>query len=86
MGRKAVMQQSPNATPKSSEPRRGRRPTIACRNKWRRIDALQRCVRFREQYRQALTARSAGNVDALFPFGAYKLVRLGLVGVEPPPP
>jgi REP element-mobilizing transposase RayT len=86
MGRNAVMNQSPKAKPRTSEPRRGLRPTIACRNKWRRIEALQRCVQFRQQYRQALTQRRAGDIAVLFPHGAYKLVQLGLVGVHPPPP
>lgn len=85
MGRSAVMNQVPGASPRTSEPRRGLRPTVACRNKWRRIEALQRCVRFLERYREAFEARRAGNVKVEFPFGAYKLARLGLVRVEPPP-
>jgi hypothetical protein len=42
MGRYAVLRQSWRESPTSREPRRGLRPTIAARNLWARLEAIQR--------------------------------------------
>ncbi len=42
VGRRAVLRQHWNSRPNTREPRRGLSPRVACRNKWARIEALQR--------------------------------------------
>jgi len=42
VGRKGVLRQRWNDSPNTREPRRGLSPRVACRNKWARIEALQR--------------------------------------------
>jgi putative transposase len=85
VGRRAILRQSPFDTPRRGEPRRGLRPRVACKNKWRRIETLRRNVEFQRRYRQALEAMMAGE-DVVFPGGSYQLRELGIVRVEPPPP
>ena len=86
LGRRAVLRQSPFATPRRGEPRRGLRPRVACRNKWRRIEALARNADFLARYRKAYRAMRAGREQARFPAGTYQLSVLGLVRTEPPSP
>ena len=85
IGRRAVLRQSPFATPRRGEPRRGLRPRVACRNKWRRVEALARNTDFLERYRKAYRVLRAGAKRATFPAGTYQLRVLGLVRTEPPP-
>jgi putative transposase len=54
MGARRVMKQKPTDRPAPGEPRRGLNPRIACRNTWKRIEALQRLVGFLDDYRDAL--------------------------------
>ena len=65
-----VLAQRPFDRPRSREPRRGLSPRVACRDKWRRIEALGRLVGFLRDYRDALLSwRSDRSV--LFPAGTY---------------
>jgi putative transposase len=85
LGRKAVLRQSPFSSPKSYAKRRGLRPRVATRNKWLRIELLQRGKHFTARYGDARERRRRGERDVVFPYGSYELVRRGLVRCEPPP-
>ena len=53
LGRKAVLEQDSFDRPKSFDPRRGLNPRVACKDKWRRIEALARRKEFLEAHREA---------------------------------
>jgi putative transposase len=74
VGRKAVLRQHWSHGPNTREPRRGLSPRVACRNKWARIEALQRNRAFLDQYRGARADHLAGR-EALFPAGTWWLCR-----------
>lgn len=71
VGAARVLAQSFFARPAPSEPLGKLNPRIACRSKWRRIEALQRLAEFTRAYREALDAWRAGVRDALFPSGTW---------------
>jgi putative transposase len=73
LGRQAVLDQSPFDCPRTFEPRREMKPRVATRDKWRRIEALQRLDEFLSSYRAAWLAFRDGIRDALFPFGTYAM-------------
>ena len=72
--RKAVLRQHWDDSPNTREPRRGLSPRVACKNKWARIEALQRNQAFLECYRAARADHLAGR-DAVFPAGTWWLCR-----------
>ncbi len=71
LGIARVLAQNPSARPASGEPRRALSPRVACKNKWKRIEALLRLAEFGRAYRHALDAWRAGARDALFPPGTW---------------
>ena len=71
MGAAKVMAQKPTARPGQGEPRRGLNPRIACRDKWKRVEALQRLKEFRRAYRKAWLAFARGLRETVFPYGTY---------------
>jgi len=73
LGALRVMAQRPTDRPRPGEPRRGLRPRVASRDKWKRIEVLGRLKEFLSRYRAALAERCAGNLAALFPTGTYLL-------------
>jgi len=73
MGVARILAQSFFGRPALGEPRRTLSPRIACRNKWKRIEALQRLVEFRAAYREALAAWRTGMRDVLFPPGTWRM-------------
>jgi hypothetical protein len=82
VGRKGVLRQHWSHRPSTREPRRGLSPRVACRNKWARIEALQRNQAFLDHYRGARADHLAGR-DALFPPGTWWLCRfVGLKSAE----
>lgn len=84
LGRRNVRRQAWDATPTSREPRRGLRPRVAARNKWLRIETLQRNKEWQAEYREARRRWKSG--DAIeFPYGTYWLQRFAHVAVKPPP-
>jgi hypothetical protein len=85
VGRKAILRQSPFSCPKRCTERRGLRPRVATRNKWRRIELLNANKDFLSQYREALRRRRAGELDVEFPYGTFKLRVLGLARCASPP-
>jgi REP element-mobilizing transposase RayT len=73
LGVARVLAQSPFARPRSGEPRFELNPRIAARDKWRRIEGLQRLTAFVEEYRRAWAALRAGAASVIFPAGTYLL-------------
>lgn len=80
LGRDRVLRQSPFDRPRTDEDRRSLNPRVAAKDKWRRIEALQRLKSFLSAYRQAWLRFAAGDRDVLFPFGTYGMVmRFGVL-------
>jgi hypothetical protein len=84
VGRSQILSQSWLDSPTSDEPRRDRRPRVACRSKWARIQTLQRNQLFIAEYRVARAALLAGT-PIPFPAGTYWLRRFANVPVAPLP-
>jgi putative transposase len=62
-------------SPATINARRGMSPRVASRDKWRRIELLQRLKTFVEDYRRALRAWLGGQREVVFPPGCYKMRR-----------
>ncbi|HEX9242030.1 MAG TPA: transposase [Anaeromyxobacter sp.] len=71
LGRTRVLRQSPFSRPAAIEPRRKLNPRVAAFDKWKRIEALSKLVRFVREYRTALRSLKAGVRDVVFPAGTY---------------
>lgn len=82
LGRNAVLRQSWRDSPTSRHRRRGLRPTIAARNLWARLEAIQRNREFVADYRRARAALLAG-APIPFPAGTYWLRHFMSVEVVP---
>jgi len=72
LGRKRILSQRWNDGPSDAEPRRELSPTLACRDKWRRIERLKENKLFQKLYRAAFHAFRAG-VAATFPLGTWSM-------------
>jgi hypothetical protein len=59
-----------NDRPADAEPRRQLSPTVACRDKWRRIERLKHNKLFHALYRAAFLGFRAG-IAAVFPLGTW---------------
>jgi len=57
-------------------------PQVAAKNKWARIEALNRNRSFVERYRDAFLGHIAGLASIVFPFGTYWMRRFGKVACE----
>jgi hypothetical protein len=57
-------------------------PQIAAKNKWARIEALQRNRSFVKKYRDAFLAHLAGFANVVFPFGTYLMRKIAKVACE----
>ena len=86
LGRKAILRQSPFSCPVTATQRRGLRPRVASRNKWRRVELLRANRSFLCSYRSAYERRRSGSVDVEFPYGTYQLRKLNLVRCQQGPP
>jgi putative transposase len=75
LGRAAILAQRHTDFPRTREPRRNLNPRVACRDKWRRIETLQRLKEFHRSYQEAYEAFRAGLPDVLFPLGTYWMRR-----------
>ena len=73
LGAAAVLAQPTEARPRSVEPMGGLRPTVASRDKWRRIEVLARLAEFVADYRRALVRWRKGIAGVVFPAGTYLL-------------
>jgi putative transposase len=71
LGVARVLAQSAFSRPAAGEPRRVLSPRVATRNKWKRIEALQRLAEFVSGYKIALAAWRAGERNVLFPAGTW---------------
>ncbi len=84
IGKAAVLAQKVGDSPFTREPRRRLNPTVACKSKWHRIEALRRQKRFILEYREALLEWRRGNREVLFPAGTYALRIHAGVSCAPP--
>lgn len=75
MGMRRVRRQPRESSPNTRLPRRGIRPTVAGKNKWARIEALQTNKRFFEEHREARLRFEAGERGVVFPLGTYQMVQ-----------
>lgn len=82
VGRATVRAQHWGDNPRSREPRRTLDPRVACKNTWRRIEALARNKAWLASYRAARAALLAGTA-ALFPVGTFWLRRHAHVACLP---
>ncbi len=71
MGVRRVLAQRPGAWPKLREPRMELNPRIACKDKWKRIEAIQRLKEFLQDYRVAWKRFAGGLRNTVFPYGTY---------------
>ena len=71
LGVQAICAQSPFQRPDNRELRRNINPRIACRDKWKRIEAIGQREVFLRRYRQAIAAWREGKKSAVFPAGTY---------------
>jgi putative transposase len=83
LGRALVLRQRWQDSPRSSEPRRQLKPTVAARNVWRKIEVLARNRVWLQAYRAARDLWLRGDT-ALFPPGTYWLRRFGGVTCDQP--
>jgi len=75
LGRQSVLDQDWRDSPCSRESRREINPRVAAKNKWSRIEALQRNKAFGNDYCRAFEAFRKGIKDVLFPAGTFWLRR-----------
>lgn len=73
LGRRRALKQSTTARPTGREPRRGLNPRVAGRDKWKRVESLQRLRRFLLGYRSAWRHFAEGDRSVMFPFGTYAM-------------
>ena len=85
MGPKRVLQQNPYDSPQTPARRTGLSPTVAGRDQWKRIEALQDRKAFLQAYHQAKQKLREGIREVLFPYGTYAVVRwYGCLSMGPP--
>jgi putative transposase len=84
LGRAAILRQSWRDCPRSREPRRKLRPHVACKNTWRRIEALSRNKMFLTRYAACRDSMLAG-ACVPFPIGTYWLPRFAKIPCDPDP-
>jgi putative transposase len=72
LGRKRILAQHWNDRPIDAEPRGELNPSLACRDKWRRIECLRQNKLFQALYRAAFHAFRSG-AAAIFPFGTWSM-------------
>jgi len=75
LGREAVKKQDPFGYPTGFDPKFELNPKLACKNKWRREEVLQRLKSFLDAYSEAWKQFKQGAKDVLFPAGTYWMVR-----------
>jgi len=83
MGAEKVKAQKKESSPNSYEPRRQLNPRVACRDKWKRIEILQRLKSFLKEYRIAFKKFQSGEREVFFPAGTYQMRKLFNVNCKP---
>jgi len=86
LGARAVLRTSRETRGTSKEEHGARNPTLASKNKKRRIERLQALGLFRSEYREAYRRYRAGERDVVFPAGTLLMVRRHGVRCEAEPP
>jgi REP-associated tyrosine transposase len=71
LGAGAALRQRPTARPSSPERRGGLRPRFASRDRWKRLETINRAREFIAGYRRAWLLFSAGQRKVTFPAGTY---------------
>ena len=71
LGRRRILAQSPFASPNTREPRFQLSPNVACRDRWKRIEALQQRKEFLAEYRDCYVRFRAGERSVVFPEGTW---------------
>lgn len=80
LGASAVRTQSIYGTPRKRKPRGQLSPRVACRDRWLRIERLQRLKTFEVEHEAARQRFLHGERDVVFPVGTYRMVKqLGAV-------
>jgi hypothetical protein len=86
LGLRALDDQHWSESPTTFAKRRGLRPRIATRNKWRRIEAIQRDKAFVAAHVLCRERWLAGDRDVLWPVGTYQMrVMHGAACAQGPP-
>jgi hypothetical protein len=70
LGPQRILSQHWNDSPSNAEPRRQLNPTLACRDKWLRIERIKNNKAFHDCYRRAFEAFRKG-LAAVFPVGTW---------------
>ncbi|MCP3981031.1 MAG: hypothetical protein GY716_17175 [bacterium] len=84
LGVRRVLAQSPLDRASSEEPRGELSPTVAIRDKLKRVQVLRAFRTFLDAYRDAWRCFAEGNRDVVFPWGTYWMrVRLGVRCADP---
>ena len=73
MGMKLVLKQNWQLSPRSKEDMFSTIPSVSGRSKWARMEALQHLKAFIHDYRRALQAFIAHQVDVCFPHGTWMM-------------
>ena len=68
-----MLRQSRYDRPGGREKRFELKPRVACRNKWRRIERLQRSLWWEDRYGASMTRWRAGDREVVFPEGTYRM-------------
>ena len=74
-GVQRIRAQSIHQSPATPPPRRGLSPRLACKDKWRRIEALVDLNWFYESYQECRKAFLAKETRVVFPMGTYLMVK-----------
>jgi hypothetical protein len=85
IGRRVVLKQHREDNPSSWAPRFKLNPQVATRNKWRRIEALERLKAFFAAYRDALRRWRFGERNVVFPYGTNMMRTVHGVCCRPAP-
>jgi putative transposase len=81
LGAKAVLAQRTDSVATTPEPARGLSPRVACRNKWLRLETLERNARFVLRHREAFLAWRdlEKRPNVVFPPGTYRMRRFNVL-------
>jgi putative transposase len=80
LGRRAILRQSRYDSPKTVAPHFGIAPRVAAKDKWRRIETLQRNRKWHSDYQDKRKRWLRGERDVVFPYGTYQLrVQYGVI-------
>lgn len=73
LGRRAILRQARHSSPRSRAKRGGISPTLACGDKWLRIERLKQNRDWLDDHAAALARWRAGDRTVRFPHGTYKM-------------